>query len=266
MAIKHHFQNTSTQRAVIGLSGGVDSSVAAYLTVKALGPRRVDGLLLPEEGITPRADLEDGIRVAKELHIEHSRIPIDSVVHTIADLYPKPWDKNKQEGLLYPKALGNIKARARMLLLYAVANASNAQVIGTGDKSELLLGYFTKYGDGGVDILPLGDIYKSQVRYMASKLGLPARIWKKAPSPRLLPDQSAEGDIGVDYDLLDRILWRRVDYRYSDEKIAQELEIPLRLVKQVSDMITLSHHKRKAPPICKVGSATINWDWRMPVE
>jgi NH3-dependent NAD+ synthetase len=124
----------------------------------------------------------------------------------------------------------------------------------------------TKYGDGGVDFLPIGDLYKTQVRYLAWKLGLPESIWRKKPSPQLWRGHTAEEEIGAPYEVVDRILYYRVEQRYPEDVIARKLSLDPALVKRVCTRVFRSHHKRKSPPICKLGSATINWDWRMPAE
>ncbi len=266
-AIRYHMRNTGSESAVIGLSGGVDSSVAAFLAAEAIGKNRLHGYLLPESDITPREDLEDAMLVAKLLGIPHETIEISSLVDAFQKRIPEITKRTAAGKLAAPLAVANLKARIRMVILYAQANfLGNAQVVGTGDKSELLLGYSTKYGDHGVDFLPLGDLYKSQVRFLAAKLGLPDRIWKKAPSPRLLRGQTAESEIGVGYDVIDRVLFYRVEERYPEERIAEELNLPKPLITRLCTMVIRADHKRKSPPICKIGPATINWDWRMPTE
>lgn len=223
--------------------------------------------LLPEEGVTPKEDMADAAKLARQIGLNYRTVEITPAVKAFASLMPDVKATDKGGHLKQPIAYANIKARVRMVILYAHTNmVGRAQVLGTGDKSELLLGYSTKYGDHGVDLLPIGDLYKSQVRYMAKMSGLPENVWRKKPSPQLLKDQTAEGDIGLDYETIDRILYYRVDERYPEEKIAEELGVSRKVVDRICRMIVQSHHKRKPPPICKIGSATINWDWRMPVE
>jgi len=250
--IRKHLKNANAEKGVIGLSGGVDSSIAAALAVKALGKENVFGLVLPDRGVTPEEDVEDALGLAGFLGIENKMIEVNPIVNTFTAHVPEILEKNTDGRYKNSLAYGNIKARVRMILLYAHANLiGRAQVIGTGNKSELFLGYSTKYGDHGVDFLPIADLYKSQVRYMAEKLGLFERIWKKAPSPRLLKDQTAEGEIGVDYSVIDRVLYYRVEKKLEEHEIADRLGISKEIVRTLCERIILSEHKRKSPPICR---------------
>jgi len=243
----------------MGLSGGVDSSLALFLGVKAVGVENVVALFLPESGVTPDYDAQDAQDVARFLGVKLITKEISPLVSQF--LLALPEIEGNQT------ALANVKARIRMILLYAVANSlGRAQVMGTSDKSELLLGYTTKYGDSGADFLPIGDLYKSQVRYMASKVGLPKRVWLKPPSPQLIKGKTAQSELGLPYEVLDRLLYYRVDQRYPEDVISRIVGLPLEVVKRYSDVVVRSDHKRKAPPIGKVGGATINIDWRMPIE
>jgi NAD+ synthase len=257
--IRWHLRNTGAEKIVIGLSGGVDSSLSLYLAVRSVGVENVVAMFLPEAGVTPDYDEEDARAVASLLGIEL----IVKEISPLVEAFSNEISELRGNSL----ALANVKARIRMILLYAEANLiGRAQVLGTSDKSELLLGYTTKYGDSGADFLPIGDLYKSQVRYMASKVGLPRRVWMKPPSPQLIKGKSAQSELGLPYEVLDRILYYRVDHRYPEEKIARILSLPVETVNHYCMMIIKSDHKRKAPPIGKVGGATINMDWRMPIE
>ncbi|HXW36785.1 MAG TPA: NAD(+) synthase, partial [Nitrososphaerales archaeon] len=172
--IKREVESAHADGVVVGLSGGIDSTVAAYLAVEALGNRRTLGLLMPDLRVTPEEDVSDARDVAEELCLETRHIDI-APIH-------RAFMKNLQSNKV---AEGNLRARIRMALLYYHANATNGLVVGTGDKSESLVGYFTKWGDGGADIFPLGDLSKSEVRMMGEVLGVSRRIITKKSSPRL---------------------------------------------------------------------------------
>src|SRR5881628_2954987 len=158
-------------------------------------------------------------------------------------------------------ARGNLRARARMIVLYFIANTEERVVMGTGNKSELLCGYFTKGGDGAADFLPIGDLYKTQVREMARYLALPPEIVEKVPTAGLWPGQTDEGELGIAYDELDRILLG-IELQLEPEAIAQKAGVPLDHVAYVQKLVTSSVHKRKMPLIPKVGARTIGLDWR----
>ncbi len=231
---------------VIGLSGGIDSSLTAKLAVEALGKEKVYGLIMPERGITREEDVEDAKEFAEELGIGYEVIEINDIVKKILEKRPKVEVLNEKI------AVANIKPRVRMILLYYAANLSNRIVLGTGNKTELLIGYFTKYGDGGVDLLPIGDLYKTQVRMLARHMGIPEKIINKTPTAGLWKGQTDEGEIGIKYELLDKILFMLVDRGYSIENIANNLKIGLTIVKKVKDMVDRSEHKRTMPKICKI--------------
>ncbi len=252
LGIKEHFKKSNSRTGIIGLSGGVDSSVSATLAKWALGNRNVFALILPEKGVTPRADINDALEMTKLLGLKYEVIEIDKGVSAISKLIPKLSTKSGGK-LKHSIAYANTKARLRMTLLYAYANmAGNAQVIGTGDKSEELLGYCTKYGDHGIDFLPIGELYKSQVRYLSDKLGLPKRIASKDPSPRLLKGQKAEDELGIGYDVIDRALYYSIEKRQPAKKVAEKLNIPLKIVENLNARVDVSQHKREAPPVTKL--------------
>jgi NAD+ synthase len=139
-----------------------------------------------------------------------------------------------------------------MVLLYYAANVLKRLVVGTGDRSEILIGYFTKYGDGGVDFLPLGNLFKTQVRELAKFLGVPEKIVKKPSAPRLWPTHTAEAEIGMSYDILDLILYGIVDLKMSEEEVAREVDISIDLVKRAVTMMKTTEHKRQMPPVAEV--------------
>jgi len=254
--LREKLSETRLKGLVIGLSGGVDSSVTATIAVKALGSEKVHGLILPDSRTTPGEDIDDAIELAEKLNIKYHLITIDNIYDTIISTIPF----YKENDI----ANGNVRARIRMIILYYYANVNNLLVCGTGDKSEILLGYFTKYGDGGVDILPIGDLYKTQVRIMGKKLGLPEKIYLKPSSPRLWPGQMAENELGISYEIIDTVLYYFIDQRYDIDRINIETGIPKDLINKIINRVFKNEHKRMTPLIPKIGGTTINNDWKMP--
>ncbi|HIQ29671.1 MAG TPA: NAD+ synthase [Candidatus Caldiarchaeum subterraneum] len=236
-------EKSRTAGVVVGLSGGVDSSVVATLCVRALSKERVLGLIMPTS-FTPQQDILDAEWIASWLGIRTKTIIIDPIVDSFTQqLEADPLEKK----LRIPFA--NLRARVRMTLLYFHANAGNMLVAGTGDRSEILIGYFTKYGDGGVDILPIGGLFKSQVRRLATYLGIPERIAYKPSSPQLYPGHRAVDEIPADYEQLDIILYLLFDKQKKAEEVARETGFSLELVHEVIRRYESSHHKRSLPPV-----------------
>lgn len=237
--IKKTVEAAGAEGVVVGMSGGIDSSVISVLCVRALGPERVLGLIMPDLEITPKEDVEDAKTLAEKLGIRTHFIPINPVVdsflkavHTEADRIVK----------------GNVRARTRMIFNYFFANALGYLVVGTGDRSEILIGYFTKYGDGGVDFSPISHFYKTQVRQFATYLELPEEIINKPASPQLWIGQQATDEIPVDYDVLDLILHGLFDLKMTPKEVASKLEVPVVLVDEVRRRFEVSVHKRIYPP------------------
>lgn len=226
---------------VLGLSGGIDSALCAKLCVDALGSEKVHALILPSE-FTSGSDLSDAKDMAKGLGILVKEISIQPILDSFLAQVP--------DGLFTTKlAKGNIQARIRMTLLYNEANSMNRLVIGTGNRSELMQGYFTKYGDGGCDMLPIGNLYKTQVRSLAKYLGINERILAKKPSAGLWPGQSDEADLGVSYEQLDRILYAYLEKRMPASKIAGVVGVDKELADRVIENIRKNKHKRELPPM-----------------
>lgn len=235
------------RRAVVGLSGGIDSAVAATLSVRSLGREKVLALVMPDSAATPKEDVNDAIGLAESLGIDYRAIDITQASKTITELASAACERKDKV------AEGNVRARLRMTILYYIANSEGRIVIGSGDRSELMIGYFTKYGDGGVDLLPLGCVYKTQVRELAKHLGIPQRIIRKESSPRLWEGQTAESELGISYEDIDAILYRLFDLRMRKDEIVRELGPNYAAkVEMVVRMVRESAHKRRVPPAPKV--------------
>jgi len=224
-------QQADVRGAVVGLSGGVDSAVTAVLCKRALG-ERVLGAILPCE--SDRRDWEDAMYVASKLKMATVTVWLDRPFGALVE------ELQPERGL----ALANLKPRLRMTALYYFANDMSYMVVGTGNKTELMLGYFTKYGDGGVDILPLGGLYKTQVRQLARQLELPWRIVERTPSAGLWEGQTDEDELGLTYEQLDRALGA-----IESGKIDI---IPPQTMARVKEMIAGSAHKRARASVCEV--------------
>lgn len=249
--IAHQVETSGRSGVVLGLSGGVDSALVVRLTADAIGPGRVLAYALPDgDG---GEDLEDARAYAKALGIRFRVLDIAPLVAPF-------------EGALKPRksdriARGNLRARARMVVLYFVANTEDRLVMGTGNKSELLTGYFTRYGDGGADFLPIGDLYKTQVRAMARHLGIPPKIVEKTPTAGLWPGQTDEGELGISYDELDRVLLG-IELQMDGDAIAEKAGVRIEEVRRIEGVVAATAFKRKMPLIPKVGVRTVGLDWR----
>lgn len=226
--IKSEVNEAGAEGVVLGLSGGVDSSVVTALSKKAMG-ERVLGLIMPCE--SESIDEEYALLIASHLKLKTERVVLDSIYHKFIEILPHG---NKL-------ALANLKPRLRMIVLYYFANTLNYLVAGTGNRSEIKVGYFTKYGDGGVDILPIGGLLKSEVRELARELGIPGEIIERVPSSGLWLGQTDEGELGISYDELDRAI-------LAFESGKREGLDSLTLAK-VESLMKESSHKRLPPKI-----------------
>lgn len=230
-------QERRANGVVIGISGGIDSSVVAALAVKALRPTSVLGLLMPEEGVTPKEDTDDAIELATNLSVPYRLIEIgQKKLEIMKDL---PSDSLAQ---------GNLSARIRMCILYFFASHMKMLVAGTTDKSELKLGYYTKYGDASADILPIADLYKTQVRELASYIGISENIIKKDSRPGLWNKHTAEGEIGLSFAVVDSILRDLENGRINANKYQHKD------VSRIRELIEKNKHKGEMPIICKTSN------------
>ncbi len=239
---------SNTDGVVIGLSGGLDSSTTAFLCSKALKTDQILGIIMPTV-TTPSEDIEDGIAVAEMLGIEYEVIHVDDLIAPFNNICIHARSNDITNSGNLELANANLKARIRMMMLYYHANILNRLVIGTGNRTELLVGYFTKFGDGGVDILPIGNLYKTDVRNLAVHLGVPDNIIKKAPTAGLWAGQTDEEELGMKYEVLDRLLQMMVDKRMDLAEIAEKLGIPVEEVLRIESKVKNSEHKLKPAPL-----------------
>ncbi len=244
--IEETVETAGADEAIIALSGGIDSTLTSHLTVEALGRDAVYGLVLPSE-VNRQGNMSDAERVAAELlDIEYDVVEIGPLVDAIRETVPEAMvaaDADRRR-----TAVGNLRARLRAVLNYYAANSRNGLVVGTGNRSEAQVGYFTKYGDGAVDCLPIAPLYKQQVRQLARHVGVPEDLATKTASAELWSGQTDEAELGIDYDTLDSVLALHVDGPLSPSATAAELGLPVEVVERVGGMYEQSAHKRAFPP------------------
>ncbi|MEM2104424.1 MAG: NAD+ synthase [Candidatus Bathyarchaeia archaeon] len=254
--IRDYVEKSKANGIVLGLSGGIDSSTNAALSAIAVGGHKTLGLLLPEKETYNSQDIMHANIVAEKFGIKTEIIDITPVIDALQTTIPifDPEDKICK---------GNLKARTRMMYLYYYANKLNLIVCGSSDKSETMLGYFTKWGDIAADISPLMDLYKTQVRKLARHIGIPEEIVNKPPSPMLWPGQTAEEELGMKYETLDKILYG-LEHFMRVEEISEQLNLQKELVQKVKNRWKTMEHKRRLPLTTKIQYRTIGFDFRIP--
>ena len=232
-------EDAGAEGAVLGLSGGIDSTLTAHLAVEALGEDGLHGLTMPSEVNDPDV-MSDAERVAADLGIEYDVVPIQPIAEAVFDALPGPAEDRT--------ARGNVYVRTRAVCNYLVANAENRVVLGTGNRAEAMTGYYTKYGDQAVDCNPIGTLYKQQVRQLAAHVGVPRELVMREPTAGMWEDQTDAAEMGVDYDTVDAILAVHVDGGLSRAATIRELDVPADAVDRVVDLYEASAHKRSMPP------------------
>lgn len=228
----------SAKGVVVGLSGGVDSSVTGGLCVRALGRENVLGLLMPSDH-TPKEDIRDAAALAGVWRIRSEQVPISGAVRALTEAARIAGTK---------MARANVEARVRMVVLYYYANSLGYLVAGTDDKSENMLGFYTKFGDGGADFLPISHLYKTQVRELGAHLGLPKKVVEKPASPQLWPGHKATDEIPADYDRLDMALHYLFERKTTSIEAAKRAGVSAAAVDKALEMHRKSEHKRRMPP------------------
>jgi NAD+ synthase len=252
--IRDELGKCGCRKGLLGLSGGLDSAVCAALAARAIGPRNVLGLIMPYGKGFPE-DVRDAGNLARRLGIRHETIDISPQIDAYFAAHPTT---NRVQR-------GNKMARERMSILYDHSVREGGFVLGTSNKTELLIGYGTIFGDMACAINPMGDLYKTQVRELAAHLRIPAAIRKKAPTAGLWPGQTDEGEIGLSYEELDAILYGLVEGRKSRKDVVAAGHRPA-LVDRVMRMIRNSEYKRHTPPIAKLSSRTVGHDFLHPYD
>jgi NAD+ synthase len=248
--LRDETRNAGFQKGVIGISGGVDSAVSAFLAAEALGAKNTTGVVMPHASSNSQS-VKDAQAVVDQLGIRSEVVDISPMVDSYCDRY-KITDRVRR---------GNVMARTRMIVLYDISAREKGLVIGTSNKTELLVGYGTLFGDTASALNPLGDLYKTQVWQLARKLGVPDAIVGKKPSADLWEGQTDEQEIGFPYARLDALLYHLIDERRSEEEL-KDLGFERAFIARVKELVRKSQFKRLPPVIAKLSSRTINVDFR----
>lgn len=248
--LREEVRHMGFERAVVGISGGVDSAVSATLAARAFGPENVTGVMMPYRTSNPASEA-DARLLAEGLGIATRVVDISAMADGYVD----------QADVSDPTRRGNVMARCRMIVLYDVSAETNGLVVGTSNKTELLLGYSTQWGDSASAVNPIGDLYKNQVVQLARHLGVPEPILAKPPSADLVAGQTDEGDLGFRYDEVDPLLFAMIDERRGEEELVAQ-GFPRAFVRKIARRIAAMQYKRVPPLIAKLSHRTVNHDFR----
>ena len=243
--LKNSVSQNKAGGVIFGLSGGIDSVSVAYLAAKIFGKKAL-ALVMPDSTISPSSETGDALKVVGELGLDYKLIDID-VIHKVYSNHLEPDER----------ALGNLRARIRSNIIYYYANLKNFLVLGTSDKSEYSIGYFTKFGDGSADLLPISKLYKTQLREFAKMLAVPNNIITKKSSPNLWKEHIAEEELGITYEEIDSILYC-LEKRLSVDEIIKKTEIKRESVEKIYQMHEKSWHKRLPPKMVVENMDEIN--------
>ncbi len=248
--IRDEVSKVGVKKLVLGLSGGIDSALSAFLAAAAMGPENVTGVIMPYRLSNPQSEADArAVAEASGIHIEV--VDISPQVDAYYERYPDADNLRR----------GNKMARERMTILYDHSAFLSALVVGTSNKTELLLGYGTLFGDMASAVNPIGDLFKTQVRQLSRHVGVPAQVVEKAPSADLWVGQTDEQELGYTYEVADAVLYRMIDCRYTREELLGE-GFPPELVDGIQRLVQRSQYKRRLPLIAKLSQRTIDRDFR----
>lgn len=253
--VKDYTRKVGAEGVVLGVSGGLDSATTAALCSRSLGAKKVQALFMPERETYTETDEEHARLLAEKFGFLMKKVDITDSLHALYKAIP---DYESKDIL----SRGNLKARIRMLIWYYYANHKRLIAVGSSDKSEAMLGYFTKWGDASADIAPIMDLYKTQVSQLALHLEIPLEIIKKSPTPALWPGQTAESELGLKYEVLDLILYG-FEHFMDCQTIADQLDLTTQTVEGVKKRWLQTEHKRQMPLTTKLEYRTVTHDFRL---
>jgi NAD+ synthase len=260
--IGNQLRQAGFSRGLLGLSGGIDSALVAFLTAEAIGPENLLCVLMPYRTSSPES-IEHARLVVERLGCESDLVDISAMVDGYFGRDGSPGAGGEAVREAAPLRRGNLMARERMCVLYDRSVAWGGLVVGTGNKTESLIGYTTLFGDSACAFNPIGDLYKSQVRQVAAAIGVPEPIIRKAPSADLWPGQTDEAEAGFTYPELDRLLFWMIDKRRTDDELSA-MGFPGPTVERVKRLVATSEFKRQVPPVAKLGPRTTGVDYLYP--